>query len=129
MDRADGRLAARVVFVMPAGAPPEWRNHGGNSSSLWQQAEQIHGVDVSVDEGGKQAKALGAAASGDVSVFDSAGRLEFKGGITDGRGHEGDNEGLFAILALLDGQPVQVRRTPVYGCELIGDEGNRTWKP
>jgi hypothetical protein len=75
-------------------------------------------VQVMSDEQGKWSARLGAMTSGQTYAFDAAGRLLFSGGITDSRGHAGDNAGTAAIEAILSGQkPVQVQ-TRVYGCSL-----------
>jgi hypothetical protein len=51
-------------------------------------------------------------------VYDTTGILEFHGGITDGRGHEGDNDGMLAVLAIGRDEKSPVSKTPVYGCSL-----------
>ena len=51
---------------------------------------------------------MGATTSGHVLLYDAGGVLRFAGGITDGRGHEGDNAGLDAALALLRGHVPEV---------------------
>jgi hypothetical protein len=51
-------------------------------------------------------------------VYDRSGALRFSGGITDGRGHEGDNAGLFSVLDLVRSGKSAVAATPVYGCSL-----------
>jgi hypothetical protein len=51
--------------------------------------------------------------------------LAFSGGITDSRGHEGDNDGADAILEIVSGPGVRaVARTPVFGCTLFDGDGN-----
>lgn len=113
MARAAGKLDAHVLFVEPPNAPPSWLD-----GDLWRQANAVPGVVVSVDKDGRDAGAFGASTSGQVLVYSPAGELEFSGGITDGRGHEGDNPGFLSILSLLlDGKPT-VSQTPVYGCSL-----------
>lgn len=61
---------------------------------------------------------FGAATSGEVLVYDAAGRLAFHGGITPSRGHEGDNAGRTSIAALLSGTTPTARETDVFGCPL-----------
>jgi hypothetical protein len=115
MARAQDRVAARVIVVDLAGSPKDWL-----WGELWKQAAAIPGVVTAVDQNGKDSQLLNATTSGDVIVFNAAGRLVFQGGITDGRGHEGDNAGLSAILALVDGAKPATQQTPVYGCSLTG---------
>ena len=47
----------------------------------------------------------------------------FHGGITTLRGHEGDNDGAAAIVALLTTGKSTVIRTPVFGCSIDQCEG------
>jgi len=54
--------------------------------------------------------------------------LLFKGGITSGRGHAGDNAGADAIALLLAAQDPGVRQTPVYGCSLVNASGTNHLK-
>jgi hypothetical protein len=113
MTRANGRLAARVLVVEPKGAPRDWF-HG----DLWDAAAAIPDSILSVDAGGADAAAFGATISGTVILYGSEGKMLFSGGITDGRGHEGDNPGLLAILSLIHHSRAGIQVTPVYGCPL-----------
>jgi len=113
MARTGGRLAAVAIFVVPTGAPHDWLN-----TDLFEQARQIPGVNLIVDRDGADARRFGASTSGQVALYDVGGRLLFNGGITDGRGHEGDNAGLSAILDLVHDRTSSVFATPVYGCPL-----------
>jgi hypothetical protein len=115
MAHAGDRISAKVIFVQPRGAGANWTD-----GDLWQAAEKIPGVSVAVDPDGADSLALGASTSGQVALFDPSGRLLFSGGITDGRGHEGDNIGLDAILSLVRGRQTNTVTTPVYGCPLNG---------
>jgi hypothetical protein len=115
MSRADARMTAHVLFIQPSGAPSDWLN-----TDLWNDAHAIPRVTVSVDPDGADSAALGATTSGQVVLYDANGTLQFAGGITDGRGHEGDNAGLDAILAMLRDQKARTSSTPVYGCPLHG---------
>lgn len=113
MARSAGRLDAHILFVQPANAPADWLD-----GALWQQAKTIPGVTISVDKDGRDAAALGASTSGQVMVYDAAGVIRFSGGITDGRGHEGDNAGMQSILDLIRFGKSSLATTPVYGCSL-----------
>jgi hypothetical protein len=75
-------------------------------------------VTVMLDENGHDTAAFGASTSGQVMVYDASGAIQFSGGITDGRGHEGDNPGMLAVLSLVRDGKSQVSTTPVYGCSL-----------
>ncbi len=111
--RANGRLTARVLFVQPKGASRDWVR-----GDLWDAAVAIPGVTVSIDADGKDAAAFGATTSGTVILIAETGKVLFNGGITDGRGHQGDNPGLLRILSLLHHAEPSVESAPVYGCRL-----------
>lgn len=114
-----GRAAAAVIFVRPHGTSPEW-----NETDLRRSAEEIPGVTVLTDEGGREAALFGASTSGQVLLYDGAGRLQFSGGITDGRGHSGDNPGRTAVEHLLQGRPGP-STSPVFGCALFASNEAR----
>jgi len=113
MAHSAGRLEAHVLFVIPQNAPSDWRD-----GDLWGIAQSIPDVTVSIDKGGHDASAFGATTSGQVMVYDIAGELRFSGGITDGRGHEGDNDGMFSVLDIVRLGGSRIVTTPVYGCSL-----------
>jgi len=113
MARTAGKMDAVALFVVPAGAPADWLR-----TDLLNQVKQIPGVRIIYDRDGADARRFGADTSGQVALFDPAGTLVFCGGITDGRGHEGDNVGSDAVLDLVRGQRGPVVRTDVYGCSL-----------
>jgi hypothetical protein len=114
MTRCQGRVAATVLFVWPPGTSTAW-----NETDLRRSAAAIPGVAVLTDEGGREAHRFGAATSGQVLLYDAAGRLRFSGGITGGRGHSGDNAGREALQALLVEGQARRSSTPVFGCELF----------
>jgi hypothetical protein len=113
MTRAGGRVDAHILFVKPQGATADWCD-----GDLWKQAKHIPGVNVSIDDDARDASIFGATTSGQVMIYDASGAIRFSGGITDGRGHEGDNTGLSAILGLIHDGNTAVSTTPVYGCSL-----------
>ena len=96
MAQAPGRVSAYVFFLKPEGTSDEWEK-----TDLWQSAARIPGVNVVVDEGGREAKRFHAVTSGQTALYDVAGRLLFSGGITSARGHAGDNAGRSAIVSIL----------------------------
>lgn len=114
MARCEGKLKAHVLFIQPTELPKDW-----TQSALWKMAAEIPGVQVHADFGGQEAQRFGAESSGHVFLYDAQGGLLFQGGITSERGHEGDNTGENAILALLCGGKESLRTTPVYGCGLV----------
>ncbi|MBI1795433.1 MAG: hypothetical protein HYR74_00105 [Candidatus Eisenbacteria bacterium] len=113
MARTEGRLHAAVQFVVPPGEDPQWAR-----TDLWRSAAAIPGVQVGIDQGGAEARRFGSLTSGQVLLYDAAGRLCFAGGITAGRGHAGDNAGEDAIVAIASNGVGRLSSTPVYGCAL-----------
>lgn len=120
MAHARAPVNAAVFFYSPSAEPGEWCK-----TDLWQSAAAIPGVQVFKDRDGEVARSFGVFTSGQTLLYDSAGRLLFKGGITAFRGHSGDNAGRSAIAVLLQREPSEVRNvpvsTPVFGCSLRGE--------
>ena len=110
-----GQVAAQVVFLMPGSVSNDWVR-----TDLCRSAAAIPGVSVREDCDGSQARLFGAETSGYVLLYDTHGRLLFRGGITGSRGHAGDNAGEEAVISLLQGQTASLHQTPVYGCSLLG---------
>ena len=113
MTRAQGLVDAHVLFTRPKGETDDWVK-----SDLWRPPPAIPGVSVQIDEGGRLAQQFGADTSGRVVLYDPKGKLAFSGGLTESRGHAGDNESLDAVLALLHHQSPSLVATPTYGCAL-----------
>jgi hypothetical protein len=114
MTQARGRVTAYVLFVKPAGFSDEWVQ-----SDLWSSAAAIPGVTPVMDDGGDEAALFHAETSGQTVLYDAAGNLLFRGGITSARGHAGDNAGRTAIVSLLTSDEAEERDTPVFGCPLF----------
>ena len=115
MARVGDRMTAHVLFVAPAGVESSWE-----ATDLWRTAAAIPGVTVVRDAEGIEAERFHAATSGQVVLYDAAGRLRFSGGITAARGHAGDNPGWSAIVDVLEGAASAASETPVFGCSLFG---------
>jgi hypothetical protein len=120
MAQTRSKLDAHVVFYQPVGEPSNWAR-----TDLWQNASAIPGVHTFEDRAGMITKSFGAFTSGQTLLYDSGGRLLFKGGITASRGHSGDNYGRDAIIGLLDGGTAPKKTLPVFGavfgCSLRGE--------
>jgi hypothetical protein len=124
MAACDGRLRCRVVFVRPASSAPGWER-----SELWDRAAGIPGVRAVVDPGGDEARRFAARASGEAFLVLPSGQVAFHGGLTPGRGHEGDNAGRAAVEVIVAGRTPACTETPVYGCGLLGPTGSRVQEP
>jgi hypothetical protein len=114
MTQAQGRLTAYVLFVKPSDFPEGWEE-----TSLMTSAAAIPGVTVVADDGGVEADRFHAATSGQTVLYDAEGKRLFSGGMTSGRGHEGDNAGRTAIVSLLTKDEAGQEETPVFGCPLF----------
>jgi len=114
MAQCHGRVAAHVLFFKPAQLSNDWVE-----TDLWRSAAAIPSVMVQDDIDGTLAHKFGAETSGYVLLYDPRGQLLFKGGITDSRGHAGDNAGESVIISLVNGQKTSLSQTPVYGCSLL----------
>jgi hypothetical protein len=118
MAQCGDRLSATVVFYCPKSMPDDWAK-----TRLWESASRIPHLHTIIDSDGLLAKKWGAQTSGQAFLFRPDGRIVFTGGITGSRGHEGDNAGLNAVVALTNQPSVlpweTLIRTPVYGCEIL----------
>jgi len=106
-------ISAHVLFLRPAHTSDDWER-----TRLWNQCALIPGIRVSADENGAEACLFGAATSGETFLFDAHGRLLFRGGLTNARGHAGESIGRVTILKLLAGSATDRPVTPVFGCPL-----------
>ncbi len=108
----DAPVDPYVLFVAPASAPDSW-----TESELWREAAAIPGVRVVRDGDAVETNRFGAATSGQVLLYDAAGQLVFRGGITPGRGHQGDGAAADELVNLLRGSG-RPATAAVYGCSL-----------
>jgi hypothetical protein len=119
--QVQNKIRAYVLFVTPSGSGPDWQD-----SALRLSAAEIPGVTVLSDMDGVEAQLFGAETSGHTLVFNTAGQLLFSGGITESRGHAGDNAGENAILTLVNNNAVEGNRTFVFGCSLFNRAKKKT---
>jgi len=107
-----------VVFYEPIGGGDEWR-----STDLWRRARAMENTVAIADPGGVLAMDAGATTSGQLMLMNADGGMEFWGGITASRGHEGESLGGIALRDLFRGLDTAHRRTSVFGCPLSADDG------
>ncbi len=112
--RLGPRVSTHVLFVRPEGTPEESWEH----SDLWDQAKAIPGVEAIVDRGGIEARRFGSLTSGQALLYAADGTLQFAGGITVSRGHEGDSPGAERIFGLVTTGESELAAAPVFGCQL-----------
>lgn len=117
MAQCPGRVDARVMFFQPQVGGDDW-----TQTDLWRSAGNIPGVMVQADVAGSEAKNFRATTSGHVILYDAQGGLLFSGGITESRGHSGDNAGRSAIVELLNHGTPATSATPVFGCSLVDSD-------
>ncbi len=115
MARTQGKLRAYVLFWTPPNAQADWKD-----TDLRRTADETLGVTALFDPNGVEARRFGAETSGHTLLFDSTGALLFNGGITESRGHAGDNAGESSIVALVNNRKGEQRSTFVFGCPLFG---------
>jgi hypothetical protein len=108
-----GKLQVIVVFIKPDGVDEDWAN-----TDLRRYAESIPNVQVLIDEDERETKIFNAQVSGLNLLYDKDGILRFNGGITAGRGHEGDNAGRRAIFEIITEARSPVVETDTFGCPL-----------
>jgi hypothetical protein len=113
---APAPAAIYALVYRPADADAGWER-----TDLWNSAAALHGVHVMTDVGGAQARVFGAFISGQTLLYGATGSLLFSGGITDARGHEGDNPGRTALTTILSGGTPAASGTPVFGCYLYSE--------
>jgi len=111
-----GKVTAYVIFIQPKEKGGDWVH-----TQLWRNAQSIPGVLVRADAGRKETLRFHILTSGHALLYDKHGKLLFSGGITAGRGHEGDNQGLWDLRQLLDHEIPPGQKTPAFGCPLFED--------
>lgn len=114
MTRCSEQIDATVYFYQPLSQETTWAK-----TSLWQMVQRIPHLRMEVDVDGAVAKQFGAATSGHVILYRADGELAYSGGITAGRGHEGDNTGRASVTALAEGRTPKRNRMPVFGCPIF----------
>ncbi len=118
MAHSQGRVSAHVVFFQPEGSAPDWAR-----GALWDAAAAIPSARIHADAGGRQARLFRAQTSGHTVLYDAGGQRVFDGGITVARGHFGDNAGLRALTALVQGRAAELWPSKIFGCPILTRQG------
>jgi len=104
-----------LLFFKPRGAEDSWIE-----TSLLNSARRL-GCEIRVDSDGDLARSLGLLSSGTVALYRADGTLAFHGGITAGRGHEGENLGQASVEEALQGRALVCPATQAFGCPISDD--------
>jgi hypothetical protein len=116
MQLCPGKLDATIFVNQTRDTSAHWVQTGALSD-----LQAMPGVSIIGDEDGQIARKFGVVTSGEVLLFDSEGKILFHGGITPSRGTVGDNPGLQAALARVDGRnraSFAAETAPTFGCAL-----------
>jgi hypothetical protein len=111
-----GKLRIVVMFYRPRSFDDSWTR-----TATRKRAEAIPGVVAAIDPDGVEARRFGAATSGHVVLFNRDGVRLYFGGITNSRGHAGDNPGGQAVVAATLQGRIERSFQPVFGCPLFND--------
>lgn len=112
--RIADRATVSTVFLAPQELGKEWYQ-----TDLWRTAQAISGVRVIADEEGREARRFRADVSGRTLLYGPSGALLFDGGITQARGHAGDNPGRSAIENLILQGTADLSHGRAFGCRLF----------
>lgn len=130
MPRLEGRVRPYILFAQSEGGPVET-----SPTENQALAASIPGVTILPDEASREGDRFGATTSGQVMLYDSAGRLLFTGGIAPLHEYQGEPPMVRGLLAAIDsafgggapGPQVQMPNA-VFGCALHG-KGNAPDSP
>ena len=109
-----------IYTFCPGNQPENWIK-----SPLVKVAESLAGTQVVVDLDGEICRKFGVCTSGHALLYDKNGQLLFSGGITPGRGHEGDSLGSKLLKQRVNGESQDMKTFPVFGCLIIDPEETR----
>ena len=102
-----------ILFPSPPGAPDDWV-----AGANYEAASHLPGARLDTDDDALLSELLQITTSGTALVYDRHGALQFHGGLTASRGHEGANYGAQAIREIAQGKRPTQSVTPVFGCRL-----------
>ena len=111
---AAGRMRVLAVFADQLPDSP------AEASDLYAQARALPDVRLVSDRDGSWMRRFDFHTSGEIRLYRPDGTLAFQGGITAGRGHEGDNPGSDAVIAAVraTSPATGLAQAPVFGCAL-----------
>lgn len=117
LNKVLGHAPKKAQLVVYAFKPKDEADSWVDSSTV--STLKKLGARVEIDADGAMARRLGLSASGQMQLFSAQGELLYNGGITAGRGHEGDNAGAQALIDLLQKGGLDRKSAPVFGCPIF----------
>lgn len=96
IERGDGEKDVKIVFFVPQDSGEDWIEE-----DKLMLASAVPRAEIVYDYDGKEMRIFGAVTSGLLYIFSKNKKLLYSGGITAGRGHQGDNPGLDQCIAIL----------------------------
>jgi len=112
---AEVEVVPKFIFGCPSTESATWAQ-----TDLWTFAEGL-GQPI-LDWDSAESQLFGAVTSGHVMLFAPTGELVFSGGVTIGRGHEGDAIGKCALSEALRGKNAANDRFQIYGCPIMSTQ-------
>ena len=114
--KAGQQADLQLVVFRPENQSQEW-----SETPTIQRAQLLGASRCWDDVNGRIASQFHVSTSGQVLLFETDGRLLFNGGVTDSRGHQGDNPNADALIQLLMQSSQNMQQTvvrDVFGCEI-----------
>lgn len=96
LSNCGNQVRTHVVFVQPDGTSEDWAQ-----TDLWTSVGRLPGVERVVDLNNQLTTTFAMRTSGEVLLYTPQGSLQFHGGLTASRGHQGENVGRSTLTALL----------------------------
>ena len=103
-----------AVAYCPENEPESWIESRTTATLLSLDQTQIV-----IDRGGRLSEKFGAHVSGHILLYDVNGNLNFSGGITPYRGHEGDCPSSLDLLDRVNSPGDKCKQWPVFGCGIV----------
>lgn len=122
-------VSIHAYAFCPSAAAVQWIE-----SETTRTLQGIEDLTVFPDYGGQKCREYGALTSGQVCVYSPAGQLVFSGGLSSGRGHEGENISTRHFIEQLNDQTKSnCIYQPVFGCHILPTsshgQSNENFKP
>ncbi len=121
--KTKNNLKVKIFFYHPKGESANWSD--GESKTM---ALKLPNTEVYDDDGGEVARRFGAMTSGQTLVYSLEGKLVYAGGITESRGHTGDNTGARSIASVVETGKTIINTQPVFGCVLFSDREMKEYR-